>query len=228
MSKLLRITLIVGALFLVVLILGFVGLWWSVKYQPAWYVEQVKIDTKSPQCREAGSEMEQGIAQVVSGFNKSDKWEVVFTEEQINSYLAATLPQKHPELIPSELHDPRVKIEADGITIAARIERPIETVISLKVDVYLSRENTIAVQISHARAGRLPWSLGRLTKEISAAARRSKTHLTWSRSGQDPVALITVVSSDPKKATEITACQLEDGKLYLAGITKKRSKDNNK
>lgn len=213
--------LVVGVVLAIVLIVGLLGLWWSVKRQPAWYVEQAQASVESPESREAGREMEQGIARIISGFEKSGQWEVVFTEQQVNAYLATMLPQKHPELLPPELHDPRVKIEADGLTLAARIETPIETVVSLKVDVYLAKPNTIAVRIRKIRAGSLPWPVDRLMSALSDAAEQNGVPLTWTRSDQDPIAMITVVSPDPKKSTQITACQLEDGKLYLAGVTKR-------
>lgn len=210
---------------LVTVVIGLLGLWYALKQQPTWYEEQAKVDIKSPDSREAGREMEQGIARVVSGFEKSGKWEVVFTEEQINGYLAATLATKHPDLLPPELHDLRVKIESDGLTLAARVDNPFDMVVSLKVDVYLPRPNTIAVRIRRIRAGLLPWPLGRLMEEISSAAEQGGIPLSWTRSDQDPIAMITVVSSDPKKSTQITACQLEDGKLYLAGTTKRTPRD---
>ena len=223
MSKLLRIALIVGVALVVVVVLGLLGLWFAVKRQPEWYTEQAKVNVDSPEHQEAGKEMEQGIARVVSGFEKSGKWEVVFTEAQVNAYLASVLPKKHPGLIPPELKDPRVKIEPDSLTVAARLEGAVNTVVSLKVDVYLPRPNTIAIRIRQVRAGSLPWPLGSLIEEVSNAAKRDNIPLSWTRSGEDPVAMITIAPSDSKKMTEITACQLEEGKLYLAGTTKKRS-----
>jgi hypothetical protein len=117
-----------------------------------------------------------------------------------------------------------VKIEADGLTIAAQLEEPIKTVVTMKVDVFLPRPNTIAVRIRHVRAGNLPWSPSRLTEEISKIAQKNRVPLHWTQTEQDPVAMLTIVSAGKDKSTEITACQLEDGKLYMAGVTKPSKK----
>lgn len=220
MSKPLRITLIALTVLLVLLLLGLLGVWYAIKQQPAWYVDEVQKEANSPENREAGKEMEQGIAHVISGFEKSGRWEAVFTEEQINGYLAATLAEKHPDLLPPELKDPRVKIESDGLTVAARLEDPVETVVSLKIDLFLVHPNTIAIRVRQIRVGSLPWSLERLTEEISTIAQKNRISLHWTQSEQDPVAMITIVPKNGKKVTEITACQLEEGKLYLSGTTK--------
>ena len=224
MSKTLRIVKIAVLTLLVVLLLVVSGTWYAIKQKPAWYVAATEKEADSPENRKAGREMELGIAHVISGFEKSGRWEAVFTEEQINGYLAAVINKKHPGLIPSEFKDPRVKIESDGITVAARLESPVETVVSLKADVYLPRPGTIALRIRYIHAGNLPWSPGRLTEEITAAAQRNDIPIQWTQSEQDPVAMLTIVSSKEDKTTEITACQLEDGKLYLSGITKPSKK----
>ncbi len=47
-------------------------------------------------------------------------WSAVFTDEQINGWLAADLPEKFPQLLPPEIQDPRVVFAPGQLQLACR------------------------------------------------------------------------------------------------------------
>jgi hypothetical protein len=210
-----------GALLLLVAAALFVG-YRAAGRVPEWY--QRAADTVEPaRQRKASDEMERRVTDLASGVESTGKWKVLFTAEQVNGWLAVALKEKHSDLLPPDLTDPRVAIEPDGITIGGRFRRAsIDSVVSLKVDVFLAEPNVIAARIRNARAGALPWPLGRVLDVISKAARENEVPLHWSQTDGDPVALITIPPVNKKKRVRIEALQLGNGELFVSGVTEKK------
>ncbi len=227
MRKPVRIVLLV----LLVLVLlaggGMVAIWWASRHVPDWYREATE-SVDSEKQREASDQMLQRVADLASGLKKTGRWNVTFTAEQINGWMAVDLAQNHPNLLPPGLSDPRVVIEQDGITVACRASHgDLSSVVSLKVDVYLAEPNVIAMRIRRARAGRLPWPLATILDGTAEAARQHSLPLTWRRADGDPVALFTIppVHDEDGKLVRIEALQLGDGEVYLAGTTEEQPED---
>jgi hypothetical protein len=208
---------------LVVLLLVGLAVWshWAARQVPEWY-EQAVAATDSAAQQKASGQMEQRTADLVSGLESTGRWEVVFTEQQINGWLAVGLKEKHPDALPEGFTEPRVRIEPDGVSGACQVERgPVSGVISLKVDVYLTEPNVVAVRIRRARLGRLPWPLDKILGSISESASRAEIPLRWSRTEGDPVALIRISLIEGDKRVRIEALQLDEGKIYVAGVTER-------
>ena len=153
-------------------------------------------------------------------------WEAVFTEEQINGWLAADLPEKFPRALPKGTQEPRVSIMEDVVSVACRFDNgKLKTVISFDLDVELTTEtNTLAVRIAKLRAGLLPVPLKQMLDKIAVAAKRSDLPLRWSQTEGEPVALVTVpVQHEDYAHREIYVDKIEvrDGEIYLAGHTER-------
>ncbi|NLE38950.1 MAG: hypothetical protein GX621_13080 [Pirellulaceae bacterium] len=216
-----RFWLVLAALAVTSLV-GF-GFWlfWAARQVPDWYSEAVAVDD-SAALEKASDQMEQRIAELISAFETTGRWEVVITEEQINGWLSHGLPKKHPDALPVGLADPRVKIEPDGVTGAGRVD--LETaagVVSLKVDFYATEEHCLAARIRKARLGRVPWPLNRVLEEISGAAGRSEVPLAWREVEGDPVAVIRIPLIEGDKRVLIETLKLDDGKLLVGGVTER-------
>ena len=166
--------------------------------------------------------MERHLADLVSAFESTGRWEILFTEEEINAWLAHSLPKKHPDLLPEGFSDPRVHIEPDGISGACRVERgAISGVVSLKVDVRMAQPNVCNARIRRAQLGNLPWPLNKIITAANRTAREAEIPLSWKQAGGDPVAVVRIPLIEDDKHVSIETLQLEEGKLYLAGVTKR-------
>ena len=228
MRKPLRIAAWTGGILLVLAVLVALGLYWAARQVPSWYQEAIDTTEREGQ-RKASDEMERRLADLVSGVNTTGRWEVVFTADEINGWLAVGLSEKHPDVLPPGFSDPRVIIEPDGLTVAGRVERTaLRGVVSLKVDVYLAEPNAIAVRVRKARAGSLPWPLGKVLDAISRSARQLEVPLRWSQTEGDPVALFTIPPIEEGKRVRIEALQLGEGEVYVAGVTEKVQKQKSK
>ncbi len=221
MRKIIRILFILGSVAALFLLIVLLTLYIALRRQPQWYVEAAAPADRRGE-EKASDQMLERVADLTSALETKGDWKIVFTAEEINGWLTVDMPKNHPDLLPAELTDPRVKIEADGVTLAARYGgRGISTVVSLKVDVYLSEENVVAVRIRKARAGSLPWSVGRVVDGLSDAAARSEVRLSRSQIGSDPVVLIKIpkVQGPGRRQVRVTTLRLEEGKIVAAGNT---------
>ena len=119
-----------------------------------------------------GQRFEEQALVLQNQLHHAGRWEVCFTESQINGWLAAELPAKFPHALPAGVSEPRVSMEHGRLQLAIHYQRGgIDTVVSLLGQVYLTDQpNELAIQINQARAGMLPVPLGKFLQEISERA----------------------------------------------------------
>jgi hypothetical protein len=151
-------------------------------------------------------------------------WKAVFTQEQINGWLAVDMVRNHPDLLPPAMRDPRVVIHPGQMMVACRYRGDvIETVLSLTLDAYLLKENKIAIRCRKARAGAVPLPLGTVLGQISAAAKNLKWNIEWQQADGDPVAVVTIPAEadEGDKAVVLETLRLAEGEIQIAGNTHK-------
>ena len=218
--------LLAAAAVLAVLLLVAGGVFWfayrASQQVPEFYQRAMAVD---PAVYETGSDqMLQRTTTLVSDAKKPGRWQTLFTEEQINGWLAVDLVKNHANALPSTVSDPRVRIEPDRVTFACRVQQGRwRSVLSLMIDVYLSAPDTVALRFRKARAGAMPLPLDTLLNHASEAARRARWRVNWSQADGDPVALIRLEPVDKPRATiEIDTLSLREREVYVAGTTKRR------
>jgi hypothetical protein len=217
----------VGSLLLIALI----ALWLAYRatQQPvAWYDEVVYIEPV--QAESAGDELERHALALVSGVKRpNDRWSAIFTQEQVNGWLAADLANKYPDSLPDGVSEPRVAIDEGGARFACRYDSPqITTVFNVETDVYLTDErNVLAVRVRRARAGALPLPLKRILDEATSAAQQRGIPIRWVEQQGDPVALVTVPSqiADVPGHIQVDMLLLRQGEVYVAGRTVSESSE---
>ncbi len=194
------------------------------RHEPQFYTQALRIEPAVQ--REAGDELEKSVLELHNTARNEGLWEAVFTEAQINGWLAADLPEKFPHILPVGTDQPRVAIGSDRIKIACRYKRgKVNTIISFDLIVNLTTEtNTLAIRVSKVRAGALPVPLKRFLAPITKACERSDITLRWSQTDGDPVALVTIPHKHDDYAHReiyLETFEVRDGEILLAGRTKK-------
>jgi hypothetical protein len=154
------------------------------------------------------------------------QWQAVFTAEEINGWLAVELPRlarEQPDLLPTAVHDPRVAIDPDGVTVAARLDRGgFSSVVALKLDVYVSEASSLVLRIRKVRVGAVPWSPRQVLDTVVEAARRAQRPVKLSHEGSDPIVLVPLSAfarEMPGKRLQVDTVKLESGKICVAGTT---------
>ena len=217
MSRRLRLVLLIAGGLAVLVALVLLGLYLAAQHEPAFYRQAMEIDDAV--LEKASDRMLQQATALASAVKKEGRWEVLFTAQEINGWLAVDMVRNHPNTLPSTLRDPRVTIDPTQITIACRFEQGgVSSVLSLTVEPYMPEPNVIALRIVKARAGLLPAPLGRVLGGLSEAAHGLQFHLEWRRAGGDPVAMLSFPPDDDRPV-RIETLRLGDGEIYVAGST---------
>jgi len=192
------------------------------RHVPEFYAEALKADPG--QQRIASQRMTKAAAALASDLKREGGWQAVFTEEEINAWLAVELVERHGDLLAAAVSAPRLKIEPDNLTLAFRYrDGRRSVVVSLSVDAYLVEPNVVALRIRKARAGSLPLPLDKILREVSKSTAQLEWQIDWRQAGGDPVAQITIPALGARKnrQAQIETLRLESGKIVLAGSTKR-------
>lgn len=221
-----NVRLIIVSLILLAAAAGVGGLllYSAARHEPQFYQQALRIEPQQQQ--EAGAELEQNVLELHNTARDEGRWEAVFTEAQINGWLAADLPEKFPHMLPVGTEQPRVSIDPEQIKIACRYQRgKVNTVISFNLGVHLTTEpNTLAIRVSKVRAGALPVPLKRFLAPITKAGADSDIELRWSQTEGDPVALVTIPHQHEDyshREIYLESLEMRNGSIALAGRTQR-------
>jgi hypothetical protein len=196
------------------------GFWFyrALSYVPAFYSEALAMAASDLQ--QSSHELLRRTTALTNDLKRMGRWQALFTEKQINGWLAVDLPKNHPDLLPSQFQNPRVQITADRVYAGAQLEKGISTVVSLEFSATLQAPNQVAVRIYKVRAGDVPWRLDQIVEEAARAAGEWGLQVEQTHTDGDPVLLLTL-PPEAQQGREIVLERLElrDGAVYLSGQT---------
>jgi len=216
--RLIIFSILAGCLALFLIAAG--GAWWATQYVPEAYAHALELDGE--ELVKAGREMEHRVTSLYSDARLRSEWQALFTDEQINGWLAVDLKEKHGRVLPRGVEDPRVVITKDKVMVAFRADQGgVKTVFSIDVESYLAQPNVIAFRLRRARAGALPLPMAWVLDEVTQAADRLNVSLTWTQIEDDPVALVTIRPPEDERGRMVwlESLEVQDGAIYLAGHT---------
>lgn len=160
-----RLVIVAGVVVLLAAAIGG-ALVWASRQTPDFYRDSlanpVAVDAAD------GERLEQQALALHNQLQHAGRFEVRFTQDEINAWLANELPAKFPRLLPSMLADPRVAIEKGKMRLAVRYTKGnVETVLSVAGEAHVTGQpNELAVRIGQARAGLVPVPLGKVLEDI--------------------------------------------------------------
>jgi len=223
MSRRTRLLLFVAVGLVVLIALVLLGLYLAVRHEPAFYREAMGI--KPDVLEKASDRMLKNIGALQSAMARRGRWKAVITAEEINGWLAVDLVKNHPNTLPPSVHDPRVAIDPNGMTMACRYEGGVSSILSLTVQPYVPEPNIVALRIVRGRAGMLPVPLKTVLDGLSKAAADMQLRLKWVQAGNDPVAMLSLPEDDDAdRVVRIETLQLADGEIRVSGITERRKR----
>jgi hypothetical protein len=182
------------------------------------YAAAIQADPRDVEI--AGRRAEDRVETLLEVPKGTDRWETVFTDEEVNGWLAVVLEEKYTKLLPPEVTDPRVAFTPGGCKIGYRYQgRRIEGVVSVEGDAYMDADDVPAVRLRAAWFGGLPLPMSRVVEEITDAAAKLKIPIRWSEKDGDPVLLASVTDalSTEEERRQLERLELRDGELLLAG-----------
>jgi hypothetical protein len=222
MGRIFRIVAaIVVALLAIALIVISLG-YYATQKEPDFYRQATQVP--SPGQPTSGDDLEKAALDLHNDTHRAGRWEAIFTDEQLNGWLAVDLEEKFPGMLPKGILDPRISIQPQRAMIGCRYdEGRFQTVVSLSLELHLTDEpNTLAIRVCKVRAGALPVPVAGFLDRITTIARQGRIPLRWGQAKGDPVALVTIPVQHEEyahRAIHLETVELREGEIYLAGRT---------
>ncbi len=166
--------------------------------------------------------MERRVAALVSDVVAVPRWQAVFSDLEVNGWLAVALKEKFADLLPESIVDPRVAFFRNEAVVGFRlVSEDFSAVISVRVEAWVSESDLLAVRLLKAHAGTLPIPLSTIVEHMSQGARTLQLPLRWTQEEGFPVALISLpdVLSTSEESRRLEAVELHEGELYVVGST---------
>jgi len=201
----------------VVVLLATPGIVWvSLTHQPAFYRQRVELP-RAERKREAEQFVRQSL-QLRNDICNEPSWEAVFTDQEVNAWLAEDLVTHFAEQLPPEVHEPRVVFEDDRVTLAFLLDRgPIRSVVWVVARVRVPEPNLLALTLEKIRAGVIPLPAEQIIDRITQQARLRGLEVRWESDGNRPVALIRYTPNPDRSDVILDQLHIRAGQIRLAG-----------
>lgn len=183
------------------------------------------VATKPAESREAGERMENRVADLVDQVETTGRWESIFSDAEVNGWLATILKDKYPTLLPPEVVDPRVSFVTGRCLIGYRYEgEQIRAVVTIEGEPFMASHDVAGLRLRKARIGVLPLPLSKVVEHINRGAGDLQIAVKWIEHEGDPVMLVGVTNSlsTDDEVRRLEEIELRDGELALAGTATPR------
>jgi hypothetical protein len=210
-----RWPLIILALGLLALIPA--GAWISLTHQPKFYRARSRIP-QAVRKAEAKHFVAQSL-QLRNDICNEPTWEAVFSDEEVNAWLAEDLVTHFADQLPPEVHEPRVMFELDRVTLAFELEQgPVRSVIWVVARPRVPEANVLQMTFEKIRAGVLPVPPEKILNRITEHLRAHRLDVSWKYDEDKlPVATIRYAPDFDRGLVQLEQIQIREGQIRLAG-----------
>lgn len=190
--------------------------WLSLTHEPGFYREMVK-KPRADREREARRFVAQSL-QLRNDIVNEPTWDAVFSDEEVNAWLAEDLVTHFADQLPPEVHEPRVRFEMELVTLAFGLDQgPVRSVIWVVARPRVPEPNVLELTFEKIRAGMLPVPAEHVLDRITAHARGQGLDVRWKREGGLPVAVLRYTPHDGRDDVKLERIDIRDGQIRLAG-----------
>lgn len=194
----------------------------ATQHVPDFYTEALHVEPDM--AHETGEVLEEQVFAFSNQVRKPRPWSLQLTDKQINSWLAADLKEKFPELLPEQIEDPRIAVKGKTLLVGCKYNgQSLNSILAVSLDCFLveGEPNVVGIQLHNVTAGALPIPIGQLISEIDTYASKANIPIRWQQRDGDPVALVTIPSTGKEIEGEIRidALEFKDGEILLSGET---------
>src|SRR5436305_3525862 len=202
--------------FLCVIVTLPVGIWLSLTYQPAYYRDIVSLPHAQSEAK-ARHFVAQSL-QLRNDICNEPTWEAVFSDQEVNAWLAEDLVTHFADQLPPEVHDPRVLFETNRVILAFQLEKGgLQSVITVVARPRVPEGNTVELTLEKIRAGILPVPADNILDQIIEHARRHGVDVRWKRRDGYPVVVMRYTPNLSREDVELEELEIRRGQIRLAG-----------
>src|SRR5947209_8283925 len=145
-------------------------------------------------------------------------WEAVFTDQEVNAWLAEDLVTEFADQLPPEVHEPRVVFEFDRVTLAFELDQgPLRSVIWVVAQPRVTSPNVLELTLEKIRAGVLPVPAEKVIDRVIEHAQAHGLDVHWKRVHGLPVVVARYTPHSRREDVLLELLQIGDGEIRLAG-----------
>ena len=193
-----------------------IGAWFSLTYQPYYYRAMVAL-TREQRAGRAKKFVAQSL-QLRNDICNEPNWEAVFTDQEVNAWLAEDLVTYFADRLPPEVNEPRVLFEPDRIILAFQLRQGgVQSVITVVARPRVPGGNTVELTLEKIRAGILPVPAENILDRIIEYARCHGVDAEWARKDGYPVVVMRYTPHIEREDVQLEELQIRDHQIRLAG-----------
>jgi hypothetical protein len=192
-------------------------IWVSLTHQPGFYRAMVQLP-RGERAVKARRFMAQSL-QLRNDICNEPTWEAIFTDQEVNAWLAEDLVTHFADQLPPEVHEPRVVFELDRVTLAFQLDQgPFSSVIWVVARPRVPEGNVVELTLEKIRAGVLPVPADGVLDRITAYVRDRGLDVHWRRGDEGlPVVTLRYTPDSERDDVELERVQIQQGQIRLAG-----------
>jgi hypothetical protein len=192
------------------------GIWLSLTYQPSYYRDIFKLPQAQREVR-AKHFVAQSL-QLRNDICNEPTWEAVFSDQEVNAWLAQDLVTHFADQLPPEVHDPRVLFETDRVIFAFQLDKgSLQSVITVVARPRVPEENTVELTLEKIRAGILPVPADNILDRIIEHARYRGVNVQLKRRDGYPVVVMRYTPNLEREDVLLEELEIRSGQIRLAG-----------
>ena len=190
---------------------------------PDFYRTALQMDAHSSAV--SGDEMEINVFELQNKLRHGGQWSAVFTQDQINGWLASDLPEKFPTALPPMVQEPRICLAKNQVHLAFQLQSErMKGVVTAAGEIFCTDiPNLVAIKIDFVKYGLLPIPIERWADQISEGFHKIGLHVTWTESEGAPVCLLKLpdqYGDIPENRFTVESIAVSKQKMQLAGQTR--------
>jgi hypothetical protein len=191
-------------------------IWLSLTHQPTFYRNMVEMPRETQEI-EAKRFVAQSL-QLRNDIVNEPTWEAVFTDQEVNAWLAEDLVKHFADQLPPEVHEPRVVFEPDRIVLAFQLDQgPVKSVITVDAKPEVPEGNVLVLTLERIRAGVLPVFADKILDRIVEHAQERGIDVSWKRVDHRPVVTLKYTTDSERADIQLEHVEIRAGQIRLVG-----------
>jgi hypothetical protein len=197
------------------------ALWITVTHKPKFYEELIQPKVGENRVAEAKKFVAQSL-QLRNDIANEPTWDAVFSDREVNAWIAEELVTHFADQLPPEIHDPRIVFESDHLKLAFTLDQgAVHSVVWVVAKATIPEPNVISLTLEKINAGALPIPPGQIVATITAQAKRNGLDISWSKDGSLPVATIRYKAGKSRTDVVLERLSIREGQIKLSGKSNK-------
>ncbi|HMO13807.1 MAG TPA: hypothetical protein PKD64_04600 [Pirellulaceae bacterium] len=194
----------------------------STQKMPDFYQTALNVDREI--YRAAGRRFETQILQLNSDIRAQSEWTAVFSQDQVNGWLAVELPENFPESIPPEMDQPRVALLDDEVQLAFRFTSSrFCGIVKAIGNIFCTEDpNHIAIEIRQVRSGVFPLPIELWADGIKHGCDNAGITMYWTQKDGNPVAIVELPErflDIRDRRIRVESIQLRSNEIVMSGTS---------